>query len=192
MRIGIDIDDTTLVMFDTMIKYANKYNVEELGGTELKENSGLIITNRYLEELYGWDRPTTLNFLNKYYETALKEFPECTNASKVINRLKNEGNEIYFISARLANICDVESITKESFKKYNIPYDKLIFNTPDKLETCKKYNIDIFLDDSYEVCKKLMNNGIKCYMKTSPINKNIIDNELSRFDDWEELYNMIK
>ena len=44
--------------------------------------------------------------------------------------IKNEGNKIYFITARLTNIknCDSESITKDALNKYNIKYDKLIIN----------------------------------------------------------------
>lgn len=193
MRIGIDIDDTTLVLFDTIIKYADKYSKEELGTTNRIKDIGLITNHNYLNYLYGWDELTKFNFFEKYYKKVLEELPECPNAVNVINKLKSEGNEIYFISARpKVKGCDVVDVTKKSLLKHNINYDFLICEVSNKLEVSKKYNIDVFIDDSYEVCKALLNSGIKAYLKTTPTNKNIKDDEIIRVDDWLEFYELIK
>ena len=46
MKIGIDLDDTTFITVKSMIKYADKYDVEVLGRKGTNGNLGLI-QNRY-------------------------------------------------------------------------------------------------------------------------------------------------
>ena len=125
-----------------MIKYADLYDIEVLGRTGTNGNLGLIQNRYYLEALYGWDKETKFDFFNTYYKNVLEECTVMPNADEVIRKLKNEGNEIYFITARLTNIsnCNTEEITKKSLEKFNIPYDKLIVNASDKLEVCKENN----------------------------------------------------
>jgi len=193
MRIGIDIDDTTLVTVKSMIKYADKFDVEDLGRTGTNGNLGLIKNRYYLKVLYGWDDDTKFAFFNKYYKQVLEECYPMENAQEVIQKLKNLGNEIYFITARLTNIknCDVLKISKNTFYKYNIPYDYLIVNAKDKLKYALENKIDLFIEDSYETCQELMNHGIKCILMTTKMNENIVDNSLTRVNNWNEVYKVI-
>ncbi len=193
MRIGIDIDDTTLVTVNSMIKYADKFDIEELGRKGTNSNLGLIKNRYYLKVLYGWDDETKFAFFNKYYKDVLKECFPFTNSPEIIRRLKKDGHEIYFITARLTNItnCDAENITKETFKKYNIPYDKLIVNAKDKLKYCLDNDIKLFIEDSYETCKELEEKGIKTILVTTKMNENIKDNNIKRVNDWNEIYKII-
>lgn len=193
MRIGIDIDDTTLVTVKSMIKYADKYDIEYLGGKGTNGNLGLIKNRYYLKVLYGWDDETKFSFFNKYYKDVLEECVPFTNSPEVISKLKEDGNEIYFITARLTNIdnCDVSLITQETFKKYGIPYDKLIVNAKDKLQYCIDNKIDIFIEDSYETCVELQKNGIKAILVSTKMNEAIVDDSIVRVDNWDQIYNII-
>lgn len=108
----------------------------------------------------------------------------------MIARLKEEGYEIFFITARLNNIknCDAEAITKKTLEENNIPYDKLIVNASDKLKFCKEHNIEIFIEDSYDTCKELQENGIKSYLMTTRMNENIETGDIERVSSWDEIY----
>ena len=55
----------------------------------------------------------------------------------------------------------MQETAMEKFKEANLSFDKYYWKQVDKLEAAKKENIDIMIDDSYEVCKKLSENGIK-------------------------------
>ena len=55
MRIGIDIDDTTVVTVNSMIKYADIYDINVLGRKGTNGNLGLIRNRYYLKALYGWN-----------------------------------------------------------------------------------------------------------------------------------------
>lgn len=193
MRIGIDIDDTTVVTIHSMIKYADKYNSEVLGLETNNDKLGLIQNRYYLKAIYGWDDTTKYNFFEKYYKNVLEECVILPFADEIINKLKNEGNEIFFVTARLSNIpgCNVEEITKKTLEKYNISYDNLFVNILDKVSFCREKNIDIFVEDSYETCVELEKNGIKTYFMTTLMNKNIKEEKTRRVNNWNEIYEHI-
>ena len=116
------------------------------------------------------------------------------NAPEVIRKLKEEGNEILFITARLLNIknCDTESITIKTLQDNNIPYDKLIVNAKEKLQFCIDNGIQIFIEDSYETCEQLEENGIKTFLMTTKMNENIDAGSIERVKDWDEIYEKIE
>lgn len=193
MVIGIDIDDTTVVTVESMVKYGDKYDTEVLNREAKKDNLGRIKDRYYMNALYGWTEEEKFAFFDMYYKNVLEECYPLPNASETINKLKQEGNEIIFITARLTNIknCETENITKETFRKYNIPYDKLIMNVDDKLKFCKENDVEVFIEDSYETCKNLQENGIKAYLMTTKMNRNIVDDKIERVSSWDEVYEKI-
>lgn len=194
MRIGIDIDDTTFLTVKSMLKYADLYQ-EELSGRPLNRDSfGMITNGYYLNGLYGWDNDTKFEFFDKYYKNVLEECTMLDGANNIINKLKEEGNSIHFITARLMNIegCNTEGITKNSLKKFNIKYDTLDLHVRDKYSFMKDNNIDILIDDSYETCKKLNDNGIKAILVTTKMNENIDAGSIPRVNNWNEIYDLIK
>lgn len=193
MVIGIDIDDTTVVTVESMVKYGDKYDTEVLNREAKKDNLGRIKDRYYMNALYGWTEEEKFAFFDMYYKNVLEECYPLPNASEIINKLKQEENEIIFITARLTNIknCETEKITKETFRKYNIPYDKLIMNVDDKLKFCKENDVEVFIEDSYETCKNLQENGIKAYLMTTKMNRNIVDDKIERVSSWDEVYEKI-
>lgn len=192
MRVGIDIDDTTVITVNSMIKYADLYDTKILGRNGTNGNLGLIKDRYYLKVLYGWDDQTKFDFFHKYYRNVLEEcelMPDCVS---VINDLKNKGHEIYFITARLLNIdnCDTEKITIDTLKDIN--YDKLIIQASDKLKYCKELGIDLFIEDSYETCKELKENNIKSLLMTTKMNESIQDSSIERVNNWLEIAQKIE
>lgn len=194
MKIGIDIDDTISNSTQKWMEYAEKYEKEhpEIKKIE-KKNTQLLNSHKWLEELYGWGEEEKDKFFNKYSNLMLKNVEAKENSSKIINKLKEEGNEIYIITSRF-KICEnseAEKITIEWFEKNNIKYDKIFFNASNtKVQICQKENIDIFIDDSYEVCKKMLENNKKVIQMVSLFN-NIADNQITRVNNWNEVYEII-
>lgn len=193
MKIGIDIDDTTFLTVKSMLKYADIFEEEISGIPTNRDNFGLIKNRYYLQALYGWDKETKFAFFNKYYKNVLEECTLLPNADKVIQKLKSQGNTIHFITARLMNIpnCDTEAITKQSLHNFNIPYDSLNLHISDKLTFSKENNIDLFIEDSYETCVELSNNGINSILMTTKMNADIDSGEIMRVFNWNDIYNII-
>ena len=194
MKIGIDIDDTTFLTVKAMLKYADIFEEEISGIPTNRDGFGLIKNRYYLKALYGWDEKTRFAFFDKYYKNVLEECIILPNANEVIQKLKEEGNEIHFITARLMNIknCDTETITKNSLDKFNIPYDSLNLHINDKLTFCKDNGIELLIEDGYETCKELMDNGIQSILMTTKMNANIEDGNIVRVNNWNEIYEKIK
>lgn len=190
MNIGIDLDDTTFITVDSMIKYADIYDTKILGRKGTNGKLGRIKDRYYLKTLYGWDDETKFNFFNMFYKDILEECVAMENASQVINKLKEQGNRIFFITARLNSIpnCNTYEITKNSLEKNNINYDQIIVNASDKLKVCKDKDIQIFIEDSYSTCKKLEKNGVKTYLMTTKMNEKIDAKNIERVSSWDELY----
>ena len=190
MKIGIDIDDTTFLTVKPMLKYADIYE-EEISGIPINRDSFGLIKNRYyLKALYGWADETKFAFFNKYYKNVLEECTMLPNADKVIKKLKENGDTIHFITGRLMNIdgCDTESITKKSLADFNIPYDSLSLHICNKLEFFKEQEIDICIEDSYETCRELTDNGIKSILMTTKMNSEIDSKDITRVNNWDEIY----
>ena len=194
MKIGIDIDDTTFITVKSMLKYADKYEEEISGVPTNRDNFGFIKDRYYLEALYGWNEETKFAFFDKYYKNVLEECEMLPNADKIIKKLKEEGDTIHFITARLMNIkdCNTEEITRKSLSNFNIPYDSLNLHISDKLTFCKENEIELFIEDSYETCRELTDNGIKAILMTTKMNADIEDKEIVRVNNWNEIYEEIE
>lgn len=194
MKIGIDIDDTTFFTVKSMLKYGDIFE-EEISGKPIdRDNFGLIKNRYYLNALYGWDNETKFKFFNKYYKNVLEECIMLPDANTVIQKLKEEGDTIHFITARLMNIesCDTENITRKSLEKNNIPYDSLNLHISDKLSFFKEHKIDICIEDSFETCKQMTDNGIKSILMTTKMNCDIDNQEIVRVNNWNEIYEEIR
>ena len=193
MRIGMDIDDTTFVTVNAMIKYADIYHSQVLERKIDKNSLGLIRNRYYLKAIYGWNDEEKFGFFDRYYKDVLKECKMIEDANTVCQKLKERGHKIYFITARLTNIknCPTEEITKQSLKENHIPYDRLIINASDKLTVAKENGIDVFIEDSYDTCKELSENGIKSILMTTKMNQDIDQGSIVRVKTWEEIYEEI-
>ena len=177
-----------------MLKYADKFE-EEISGVPANRNSfGLIKDRYYLKALYGWDEKTKFDFFNKYYKNVLEECTMLPDANKTIKKLKEEGDTVHFVTARLMNIknCDTEGITKKCLKDFSIPYDSLNLHVSDKLKFFKENKIDLCIEDSYDTCRELTDNGIKSILMTTKMNANIDDKEIVRVNNWKEIYGEVE
>lgn len=194
MNIGIDIDDTISETFETLLPYAQKYTIEDLKRkTEINMNQDFL-DHFYIVKMNGWKEQETISFWNKYYGEILKKVNIKKFAAEVINKLKQEGNKIYFITARWDMPNDnIQEITKQWLKKNNVEYDELIINASDKLQLIKEKNIDVFIDDSFKNCKNIAeNSNTKVYMMTSRVNGTFNHEKITRVYSWPEIYSLIK
>ena len=194
MKIGIDIDDTTFFTMKSMLKYADIFEEEISGVPTNRDNFGLIKNRYYLRELYGWDDETKYEFFNKYYKNVLEECTMLPDANKIIQKLKEDGDSIHFITARLMNIegCDTEEITRKSLEDFKIPYDSLNLHISDKISFFKQNNIDLCIEDSYETCRQLTDIDIKSILMTTKMNSEIDSGEIPRVNNWQEIYEVIE
>ena len=138
MRIGIDIDDVITDTSKAMEKYILKY-----------DKNGEI--SNHLEEIMRGEMPTQniKNFFAKNALEIVKKAKLKNNVKEVLQKLFDEGNEIFIITSRgEIKIKGSEEATLEYFKSNNIKYTKILFNVFDKAKSCKENSINLMIDDS--------------------------------------------
>ena len=162
MRIGIDIDNTLNKVQDKLNKAAFDYAIS-LG-----------------KKIDNYDNP-----LEDIKNNALPR----ENVKEVIDKLKEDGHEIYIVTARDSEFHDDPyKLSKDWLDKNNIYYDRLIVNAREKASVCKNENIDLFIDDQLNNCLSVANVGIKTIMITDRIYNY---NEITQLQNWNEIYNYI-
>lgn len=193
MRIGIDIDDTISDTYEVLFNYAQKYTVEELKKEINITPKKAYYDHNYTESIHGWNEEEAIGFWKKYYENMLKEVKPKTFAKTYIDKLA-KNNEIYLITARFeVESLDIRKLTEVWLKKYQIPYNKLIINANDKAKIARENGIELFIDDSFENCKGVSNEGIRTFLMDSKANASIdvSDEKFERVYSWPHLYQEI-
>ncbi|MDD2505122.1 MAG: hypothetical protein PHF21_02480, partial [Bacilli bacterium] len=107
--------------------------------------------------------------------------------------LKEKGYKLIFITARGSDYeffidYDYVGVTEEIFKKYNIPYDKIIYRCYPKGLKAKEEKIDIFIDDKEENLDDISKHGIKCIKKVDNLTNK---SNYKQFDNWEDILKYI-
>lgn len=186
IKIGIDIDDTVLDTIDIIIKESLYYDKEYVLNKGYKDESKYEFTER----LY-WDSNIKKGFFeyfrkNKKY---LEAYPK-GDAVYYLNKLHNEGNEIYFISRRKKDEnLDVLELTKNDLKKKGFKFTDCIINTSKKGNTCQELGIDLFIDDSVEQIEDVSLYNIKTILIDTWYNKDYKGLKFSRYQD---IYNYVR
>lgn len=192
MRIGIDIDDTIADTYEVAFAYAQLYTIKDLGKNATVINKPSM-HHSYLKEMHNWNQEEELNFWRKYYPQILKKARPFTFAQEIVDKLKEEENEIIFITARWSgDNYNIEEITRDWLKENNIIYDDVFFNIMDKGKAAKNQKLDLFIDDSFQNCKSVANTGIKTFIIESRTNKGLKDDNITRVYSWPDIYSRIK
>lgn len=179
MNIGIDIDDTLTCTSDKMLEYIDKYA------------NGYVIEDKYSVIRGNFSTPEIETFAKKYLVQMSSEFEIKEGAREVIKKLREEGNKIYFITARTDSYYgDAYKFAKEFLEKNDIEFDMLIVGQHFKVEACKNNKIDVMFDDAIDTCESLNEIGIRGVVFNSSLN---IEKETSapRVNSWNELYNYV-
>ena len=143
MKIGIDVDNTITNTLPILKAYCRVYNEEVIKRNLEMNEKGYTTTT-----LYNWTPEENFIFCKKYIEEIVLRATIKDNAQKIIEQIKNDGNEIYIITAiNTPYFEDPYKTTKEFLDANNIVYDKIIVNCTDKYTYCLENNIDIMMDD---------------------------------------------
>lgn len=188
MKIGIDIDGVILDYERVLKTYGDLYDFIEL------KKDGLVNRNEnYLRNRYDWTEEERMNFINKYFVKLSRQTNLIPGAKDVIGMLQNDGHEFVVISARGGTVEEMKDVAIEIFEKENLSFDKYYWKQNDKLEIAKKENIDVMIDDTYDVCKKLSESGVKTiYFRDKEMKKLEQSENLIEVSNWGEIYRYIK
>lgn len=189
MRIGIDIDGVLTDIEQWQLDYGGKF-FSKFNKSVVNKDGYEIIT------IFEVDDNLDNQFWNAYlYEYVTKE-PSRKFASEVIKKLKEAGNEIYIVTARYLTDRntkegqEMREIVVKWLNEQEIYYDKIIFSPEDKLEDCKKNNIDIMIEDKVENIN-ILSTAIPVICFHAGYNKECIGKNIYRAYNWYDIYNLI-
>lgn len=185
MKIGIDLDGVVLnseLMFMT--------GAEIFDSKILKRNSIVKKGEPRVQKKYNWSKEELQDYLDRYLLN--DDFDIIPGAKEVLDYLKQENNELIAITARgHLNPKEID-IAKKKLNDANIVFDQCYWLHKDKLEICKKLNIDVMIDDRYDVCQKLSKNGIITLYYHMAGRKKIRDTKnIITVNNWGEIYRVI-
>lgn len=180
MRIGIDVDDTICDTWNYALPIMCEFYKKDL---EIIKNS---VTGYY--QAGDLTLKDYMAFAKLKHQEYIMQVPLIKNAKEIINKLKEEGNEIIIITARsdkaYTNPCE---ITSNYLEQHNIKFDKLYSSISDKKEICKNEKIDLFIDDNINNCLSVRELDTKV----------LLFGENKEYDgiqikDWEKVYKYLK
>lgn len=190
MRIGIDIDGVLTDMERFLSDYGSKYNVEnglELNINEVDYDEG---------KTFSWTEQGTIKFWNKYLVYYATKYPARTFASEVIKKLKEEGHEIYIVTARndyglpTKYIGKMKEIVNQWLKDNDIVYDKIIYTEDSKLPYCVGNYIELMIEDSPKQVE-FISEKIPTFCYNADYNKGVEGENITRVYSWYDIYDKI-
>ena len=189
MKIGVDIDGVLTDEHQYIIDHGSKYFSDHNREYSINYNGSDFceVFNASEEECSDFYDDRLVDYLD--YE------PMRDYASEVINKLKDESHEIYFITARYLpkfeyeNQKTIQDKTKNWLKKNSVKYDDVIFNYK-KADVVKELNIDLMIEDhvkNIEEISKII--PVFCY--DHPYNREVNNDNITRVYSWYDIYDKI-
>lgn len=192
MKVGIDIDGVLTDMERFLADYGSKYCVEN----NLPINIEKVEYDEF--KTFNWTEEQGIKFWNEYIIYYATKYPAREFASEIIKKLKEEGHEIYIVTAR-----DDYGVPKEYVGKMRgeivpkwlednkIPYDKIIYTEGSKLPYVVGNYIELMIEDSPEIIKELSSKiPVLCF--NCQYNENIKEQNITRVYGWYDVYDKIK
>lgn len=164
MNIGIDIDNTLTDIEKDLFDIANKYTKKINPNFEYKNPikfDGFTNMSTFYINIFGWNTEQVENFFrDERIEVVDKALPR-PGVVDVLKKLKDNGNNIYIVTARTDKYDDMPyERAKTWLDKNGIVYYKLIVGATDKVKVCRELGIDVFIDDQLNNCMKISQSGI--------------------------------
>lgn len=190
MRIGIDIDGVLVDIERFTVDYGTKYCVEN--------NLPIDITVGEYDEnkAFHWTDEQDLKFWNQYLEYYATKYPARKFTSEVIKKLKEEGHEIYIVTARCEWGLPPESYGKmrtfvaEWLKENDIYYDKIIYTEGSKLPYCVGNYVEVMIEDNPTNIKEVSTKiPVLCF--DCQYNRKIEGDNITRVYSWYDVYDKI-
>lgn len=195
MRIGVDIDGCLTEQVHTVWEMGTKFCAEK--GWECKINPR---TNRK-PEMFGIDEAVWLEMWCKYGKSWMLDCPMRACAAEVIRKLREEGHEIWIVTARhhtdphMDGMLEGETLpeaTRKWLQKSGIVYDQIAFGTYDKGEYCRENGIEVMIEDDPRYLATFDGATKMVLVFDQPYNQGVEMKNGARVYTWYEIYEQIR
>lgn len=193
MKIGIDIDGVLTDIEQWQLDYASKFYCE-------KYQKEIVNFKGYeTNQIFNVESKIDDEFWKEYFKEYSISVEARKFANEVIDKLKQEGHQIYIITARgsflshsttVMSIDENRKIVLDWLKNNKINYDRIIFSPEDKVNICKDNNIDLMIEDKPDNINKISEIiPVICFHASYNEKCNKIN--VIRCYSWYDIYNKI-
>lgn len=187
MKIGIDLDGVVFDSETTIRTYLEIFAMENMDGSPIVDRSE---PKNY--ERYNWPKEKQDEFIHTYLLQASKESGIMSGFPSVFKRLKALGCEFVVITARGGYFTEMKDDAERLLKENGIEMDKYYWRVKDKLEVCKKENVDLMIDDDYKMVEQVSKGGIKTLYFRDTNMKKLEESELvQEVNNWGDIYRIL-
>lgn len=187
MKIGIDLDGVVIDSETTFRTYEEIFDMDVLKGNNLINREEPKFQTRY-----NWNEEQEKEFIEKYFLRVARESNLMSGFIGVYNLLKRQGHEFVVITARGGLVEELKDEAIRLLDENNIKFDKYYWKISDKLEICKKENVDIMIDDDWRIIKNLSDNSIKTlYFRDTNLMKLEENEYIKEVNNWGDIYRYI-
>lgn len=188
MKIGIDLDGVVIDSETTFRVYEEIFDIDVLKGNNL-----VNIQEPRFQDRYNWTEEQENEFIEKYLLEASKKSSIMGGFSTVYKLLKEQGHEFVVITARGGFSIEMKYDAERILNENNIIFDKYYWQIHDKLEICKKENVDIMIDDNWRIVKQIAEGNIKTlYFRDTNMVKLEENEYIKEVNNWGDVYRILK
>ena len=185
MKIAIDIDNTICNTSLFFGKLAEDYD------RNILHKNSVINYSKVVPRSSEWSEEELKYYVENIFNKRTLEIPIKEDAKEYINRLKEEGNYILFITNRGCKEDDhTDLVTEEYLNMNNILYDEVITRSNDKYKYLD--GVDIFIDDAKFNCEQALENSkSKIILYETDKTRDYQNDLIYKASNWADIYNYI-
>lgn len=192
MIIGVDCDGVLTDMSAYIYEYGEKWFKRKPVNPD-----GCNVS-----EIFSCTDKEEFRFGLRYFFTYCKKWSPREGAVETVNRLHDDGHSLYEITARkfvtMQNPLGWYSryLYEHWLKKHNFRFDDIFYcseskTREDKLTGCRKFSVDIMIDDRPDIALYLADNGVKVLLFDTRYNQNVSHENIVRVYNWNDIYKKI-
>jgi uncharacterized protein len=185
LKLGFDIDDTLINLREHAFHLYNQ---------KLNRNVDISLFHQLdkveIHELFGM----TAEEGGKMWNSSLEEIyytncPPYPDAAETLQKLEQEGHEIYYITARPKEHGErtMEWMIQNGFP---VRKDRFFYgmNDEDKVHIIKDLELDYYFDDKPAVLETLRDRPLNVFARNQSYNRDL---NIPRINDWSELFDLL-
>lgn len=158
MKIAVDIDKTLFDCSSTIYQLFNFFALYKKKSKKLKY------------DVLDVSKVTKTGFAIPFGKMSnYREYREILNACMVLNNWHKNNHTVILLSSR-PNFKAFQRVIVDLINKFNIDVDFIVVACNNKAEFCKKYGIDVLVDDSRENCYNCEQKGVRSILFKDAIN----------------------
>lgn len=184
-KVAIDIDNTICNTSEFFGKLAKSYD------RDILHKNSVINYDKVVPRSDEWTSEELSYYIENIFNKESINIPIKEDAVTYINKLKDKGFEIVFITNRGIKEDDhTDLIVADYLDKNNIPYDNIITKSNDKYKYLS--DCDYFIDDTVRNCEEaLEKSDSKIIMMATNKTKDYNNDRIFKVNNWKEIYDYI-